>query len=54
MTSRSVYKGAQAAFLIYDVTKVDSFNNVLKWLAELRQYADPEIKTILIGNKSDL
>lgn len=32
----SYYKGAVGALLVYDITKEKSFENVEKWLAELR------------------
>ena len=50
------YRGAVGCLVIYDMTKYLSFENVDRWLEELRQYSndDDPIKVILIGNKSDL
>lgn len=36
------------------MTKSSSFENVSRWLKELREHADPNIVVTLIGNKIDL
>ena len=48
------YKGAKGAFIVYDITKRDSFDNVDKWLDELQTHGDSEVCIILVGNKCDL
>ncbi|KAL7185348.1 hypothetical protein ACSBR2_027314 [Camellia fascicularis] len=48
------YKGAVGALLVYDITRHAIFANVERWLKELREYTDPNIVVMLIGNKSDL
>lgn len=48
------YRGAVGALLVYDITKALSFENVEKWLRELREHAEPHIVVMLVGNKSDL
>lgn len=40
--------------LVYDVTRRATFENVARWLKELRDHTDPNIVVMLIGNKSDL
>ena len=50
----SYYKGAVGAMLVYDITKTKSFENVEKWLKELRDHGAEHMCTMLIGNKSDL
>lgn len=52
--TRSYYKGAACAFLVYDITKKETFNNVTKWLKEVKNNCDKEICIILVGNKIDL
>lgn len=42
------------ALLVYDVTRGATFENVARWLKELRDHTDPNIVVMLIGNKSDL
>ena len=48
------FKAAVGALLVYDITSRDSFENVSKWMAQIKEKADPNIVMILIGNKSDL
>ena len=48
------YRGAVGALLVYDITKQSSFDNVVKWLKELKDNAEPHIVIMLVGNKSDL
>ncbi|KAH8509983.1 hypothetical protein Peur_014688 [Populus x canadensis] len=48
------YRGALGALLVYDVTKPTTFENVSRWLKELRDHADSNIVIMLIGNKTDL
>lgn len=48
------YRGAVGALLVYDMTKKQTFDNVQRWLRELRNHADSNIVIMLAGNKSDL
>ncbi|KAH9742943.1 ras-related protein RABA1a [Citrus sinensis] len=48
------YRGAVGALLVYDVTRHATFQNVGRWLRELREHTDPNIIVMLIGNKTDL
>ncbi|KAL3814545.1 hypothetical protein ACJIZ3_015813 [Penstemon smallii] len=48
------YRGALGALLVYDVTKPTTFENLSRWLNELRDHADANIVIMLIGNKTDL
>merc|ERR1719440_2049590 len=48
------YRGAVGALLVYDITKTVTFENVERWLKELRDHADANIVIMLVGNKSDL
>lgn len=42
------------ALLVYDISKRTTYDNVNAWLKELRNNADRNIVTMLIGNKCDL
>ena len=42
------------ALLVYDITRRDTFDNINKWVPELRQSGDKEATIILVGNKMDL
>ena len=48
------YRGAVGALLVYDISKHATFENVERWLKELRDHADSNIVIMLVGNKSDL
>ena len=48
------YKGSKGAFIIYDITKRQSFLSVENWINDLREIGDPDLIIIIIGNKSDL
>merc|ERR1712072_1125992 len=48
------YRGAVGALLVYDISKHQTFENVTRWLKELRDHADSNIVIMLVGNKSDL
>lgn len=48
------YRGAVGALLVYDITKHMTYENVERWLKELRDHADSNIVIMLVGNKSDL
>jgi len=39
---------------VYDITKQKSFDNLQKWLTELREHGAENMTLMLIGNKSDL
>ncbi|OMJ65516.1 hypothetical protein SteCoe_38074 [Stentor coeruleus] len=48
------YRGAVGALLVYDISKSTSFENVDKWLKELKDHADSQTVVMLTGNKADL
>lgn len=52
--TRSYYRGAAGALLVYDVTRRETFNHLSRWLEETRYNANPEMTIMLIGNKIDL
>jgi small GTP-binding protein len=48
------YKGAKGALVVYDTTSKMSFNNIDKWLAEIKDKTSNDLKLMIIGNKIDL
>lgn len=52
--TRIFYKGANVVFLCFDLTREDTFNNLRKWLTDVRQHAAEDILVYLIGSKQDL
>ena len=52
---KTYYKGAQAAFIVFDVCEKETFSNVKVWYKELEDFLDNKnIPTVLVGNKIDL
>lgn len=48
------YRNAQAALVVYDLTKPTSLTKAKHWVAELQRQASPGIVIALVGNKLDL
>src|SRR5271154_3521888 len=48
------YRNAQAAVVVYDVTKASSLDKAKSWVKELQRQANPNIVIALAGNKIDL
>ena len=48
------YRGAVGALVVYDIAKHLTFENVERWLKELKDHTDQKVVTMLVGNKSDL
>lgn len=45
------YRGAMGALMVFDVCKQGTFENVPRWLRELRDHAVADVKLTLVGNK---
>ena len=52
--TRSYYRGACGALLVYDVTRRETFDHLQSWLEDARQNANTNMTIMLIGNKCDL
>jgi Ras-related protein Rab-2A len=52
--TRSYFRGASGALLVFDLSRRQTFQHVTDWLNDLRQIAEPDIVVILVGNKADL
>jgi len=52
--TRSYYRGAAGALLVYDITSRESYNHLSTWLEDARTLASAGIVIILVGNKKDL
>ena len=48
------YRNSSCAIMVYAINDKKSFENLEIWLKELRKESNPDVKTILIGNKCDL
>ena len=50
----SCYRGAQGIMMVYDITDLESFQNLTSWLIEIEKNASKNVYKILVGNKNDL
>ncbi|GAG77662.1 unnamed protein product, partial [marine sediment metagenome] len=49
------YKGAEAAFIVFDITNRESFEKIKDWHEEINQLIDEiNIPIVIVGNKVDL
>ena len=52
--TRSYYRGAAGALLVYDITRRGTYNHLTSWLTDARNLTNPNTVIMLIGNKNDL
>ncbi|KAJ6171621.1 hypothetical protein N7470_000688 [Penicillium chermesinum] len=52
--TRSYFRGASGALLVFDISRRSTFTSCTQWLQDLRQIAEEGIVVILVGNKTDL
>ncbi len=51
--AKNYYKGSHGILLLYDVTKVNSFENISEWIKDIRDEVYEKTIIFLIGNKID-
>mmetsp|Transcript_123512 Transcript_123512/g.335410 ORF Transcript_123512/g.335410 Transcript_123512/m.335410 type:complete len:216 (-) Transcript_123512:279-926(-) len=52
--TRSYYRGAAGALIVYDITNRDSYNHLVNWLQDARTLARADTSIITVGNKCDM
>ena len=52
--TKNYYKGANGIILIYDVTNLQSYENVKNWISQIKEEANPNVLVYLAGNKIDV
>ena len=52
--TRSYYRGAAGALLVYEISRRETFAHLTRWLEEARQNGNENMTIMLIGNKCDL
>eukprot|EP01112_Ceratiomyxa_fruticulosa_P007868 TRINITY_DN2047_c0_g4_i1.p1 TRINITY_DN2047_c0_g4~~TRINITY_DN2047_c0_g4_i1.p1 ORF type:complete len:214 (-),score=28.51 TRINITY_DN2047_c0_g4_i1:134-775(-) len=52
--TRSYYRGAAGALLVYDITRRETFSHLTVWLEDAKTHANSNMTVILVGNKNDL
>ena len=48
------YRGSAAAIIVFDITNLQSFENLDEWVKSLYSVCDKSTKIIFVGNKKDL
>jgi Ras-related protein Rab-1A len=49
----SFYKGCSAAALVFDLTSEETLKHLVDWMKEIQKFV-PNVRTLVVGNKSDL
>ena len=52
--SKSYFRNAVGAILVYDITNLESFDDLTAWLSDFQNLASPNAYILLVGNKIDL
>ena len=52
--TKDYYKGSHGIILLYDVTNLQSFENIKSWINQIREEASPNVVIYLVGSKIDL
>lgn len=52
--TRSFFTSAQAIVLMFDICNEQSFHNIVKWIGDIKEHANKDVCSILVGNKNDL
>ena len=50
----SYYRGSHAIIIAFDLSDINSFNNVVEWINEKNKYNILNIFTLLVGTKADV
>jgi len=48
------YKGAHGVIIAFDITKIETFRNIEKWIQEIKNHCGEDISVLIVGNKTDL
>ena len=51
--ARNFYRNSDAIFIVFDLNNKDTYNSIKQWINDVEEHC-PNIKKILLGNKSDL
>ena len=51
---KNYYRRAMGAFLVYDITKQETFDGIANWMEELKENCETNWEIMLVGNKFDL
>lgn len=51
---KTYYNGTHGAFLVFDLTRANTFEDLSNWHAEMKEIIKKDIPFVIIGNKVDL
>ena len=52
--TRTYYKNSVCAIVVYDITRRETFDNVMTWIEDCKNNSPKTVFIVLVGNKSDL
>ena len=52
--TKQYYQGANGVILIFDLTDQNTFNDLKKWIKDVKNYGEKNVQVIIVGNKLDL
>ncbi|WAR19570.1 YPTC1-like protein [Mya arenaria] len=52
--TKAFYRGTHGVIIVFDLTDMETFQNVARWMKDVDQYGGSHVVKLLVGNKSDL
>ena len=52
--TKNYYKGANGVILIYDITSIQTYENIKNWVSQVREEASDNIVVYIVANKIDM
>ena len=52
--TKSYYRNTCGVIVVFDLTSLESFYSIPKWITNIKNNCDSTVQIILIGNKADL
>ena len=52
--TKNYYKGSHGIILIYDVTSIQTYENIKTWVSQIREEASSNVVIYIVGNKIDM
>ena len=50
----SYIRDSNVAVIVYDITQINTFNNLTKWFEDIKATRGKEVLVVVVGNKADL
>ncbi len=52
--TRSYYRSSITAIVVFDITRKETFKNVVRWVEDVRNNSNRDVVLVLVANKIDL